>query len=118
MKKSTLVVLLTMVLAAMPAFANTYVCQGTVTNLAVYSAGYVTLSLTGTPGMSSVTVCSTNANFNGWTPDGCKAVYSTLLSAKSRGLQVAIEFNDSLSCTTQPVGAGLANSNYAVYIPN
>lgn len=122
MKRYVLVALLSMILVAMPASAGTYECKGTVTNLAVYSGGWVALNLTGPSGPVTpfVTVCNLTANFGSgtWTPDACKAAYSMLLSAKSRGLQVVIEFNDTLNCSTQPAGAGTPNSNYAVYIPN
>jgi hypothetical protein len=117
MKRYILVVLLSILLGAMPAFAGTYECKGTVTNLAVYGDGRIALNLSGPGATPFITVCSLTANFGNWTPDTCKAAYSMLLSAKSRGLQVVIEFNDTLGCSAQP-GTGALNTNYSVYIPN
>jgi hypothetical protein len=121
MRKYTFVaMLLSMAVVATPVFAGTYVCQGTVTNLNVYAGtvgGTVTLSLSGGQAMSSIYLCSVTANFGNWTPSDCKAAYAILLSAKLSGQQAALEFSDSLTCTTQNT-TGSPTSNYAVYIPN
>lgn len=118
MKKHIFVVaLLSMAVVAIPAHAN-YVCTGTISNLSAYApatGGYITLNVSSMN--TGTTLCSLSANFGNWTPDTCKGAYAIVLSAYLSGKQVAVEFNDNLSCTTQPVGAGQLNSNYAVYIP-
>jgi hypothetical protein len=107
--------LLSIALIAVPASAaTTYTCVGNVTNLNVYSASIVTLSV---PGQSpQIYLCSLNSNFgNGWTADSCKAAYAILLSAKLSGLQVLMEFNDNFTCANPEVGAQ-GTGAYAVTI--
>ena len=115
-KYSLMGLVMLLALVATPASA-TYVCQGTVTNLNVYAGGTVTLSLGGGQAMSNIYLCSVTANFGNWTPNDCKAAYATLLSARLTGQQVALEFSDNLTCTTQNT-TGSPTSNYAVWIPN
>lgn len=118
-KYSLMGLVMFMAFVAIPASAA-YVCQGTVTNLNVYAGavgGTVTLSLSGGQAMSSIYLCSVTANFGNWTPNDCKTAYATLLSARLTGQQVALEFSDNLTCTTQNT-TGSPTSNYAVWIPN
>jgi len=115
MKKSTFaVVLLSMALLTMPAYAN-YTCQGLVNFVNVYSNGQVTVTV---PGQSpQIYLCSLTANFgNGWTPESCKAAYAILLTAKLSGQHVAMEFNDNFTCSSPEVGTQ-GTGAYAVYIP-
>jgi hypothetical protein len=86
---------------AIPAHAINYECTGTVTYLGLNTGGDVVVTLTG--GVNAVVPCNLNNNTsNGFTPQACKAAYSTLLAAKLSGQSVNIYFSDSLTCTTQP----------------
>jgi len=98
-----LAVVFLMVLVTIPASASTYWCTGTVTNLNTYSDGTITLSV---PGQSpQIYLCNLTSNFGNWTPNGCKAAYALLLSAKLSGLQVEMGFNDTFTCSNPEVGA-------------
>ena len=101
MRKYIVVVMMATILAAMPAYATDYFCQGTVTFLAADTAGNIVVA--GPGGLPSVYLCSTGTtSSNGITPDGCKAAYAILLAAKTSGQQVRIYITDSLTCSTQP----------------
>src|SRR5215469_5573977 len=99
MKKYLLPFLLTIVLAATPAFAN-YTCTGPVTFLGVGSG---TVVVSGFGGINSGYLCSlTTTAPNGVAPDQCKAMYAHLLLARQTGQQLTLWFSDNLTCTTQP----------------
>lgn len=95
-----LLVLLSMALVAVPAHA-TYVCDGPITMLGLGSNGVV---VQGPGGLPPLFICKVDATTpaNGYTPDLCKATYAMLLAAKLSGQTVLLEFNDNLTCTTQP----------------
>jgi hypothetical protein len=106
-------VVLLIVSVTLPAFAGTYTCTGTVTNLNVYYNNQITLSV---PGQSpQIYLCSLTANFGNWTPDSCKAAYALLLSATLSGRQVLMEFDDNFTCSNPEVGAQ-GTGAYAVLI--
>jgi hypothetical protein len=101
MKKSLFaVMLLSMALVATPAHAN-YICSGAINYLGLSSNGTVVVG--GPGGIPDVNLCQLGATTsNGFTPDACKAAYSTLLAAKLGQQSVSIYFSDNLTCTTQP----------------
>src|SRR5215469_10172493 len=102
MKTHFIVVVLSMALVTLPAQANTYACVGTVSNVSVANNGTVTfaLNVTGMPFISACTLGTTAGN--GWTADACKAVYARLMAAQLSGQTLAVYFNDTLTCATQP----------------
>jgi hypothetical protein len=106
--------LLSMALVATPAHAN-YMCSGAITYLGLSSTGTVVVG--GPGGIPDVNLCQLGAiTSNGFTPDACKAAYSTLLAAKSGQQSVSIYFSDNLTCTTQPAWGPFV-SVYFISIP-
>jgi len=106
MKKWFCVVsLLVVAVLALPAYAGQYGCTGTVTMVFINSNGVMVVS--GPGGLPPIGLCSVNVGGGGvFSPDACKVVYATLLAAKLSGQSAQINFNDALTCSTQPVWGG------------
>lgn len=112
MKKCLFViVLLTLSTLALPAYAGTYFCTGTVTSLEISSAFGGNVYVTGVGGLNTVSICALNGGSGNFPTDACKATYATLLAAKLQGETVSIGFNDNFTCSTQPSGGIPANSS-------
>ena len=78
-------------------------CTGKVTNLSLQlgDTGTITLSISGGP--TYTYLCDiAGGGRNGVAPEVCKAMYATLLAAKSMNRQVLIRFNDYSSCAAAP----------------
>lgn len=101
MKKWFLVLLLSMTILALPAYASTYVCTGTVTYLGVDSVDNGVIVVGGPGGLPDIGLCSLS-QAGAFTTDACKAIYATLLAAKLSGQTISISFSDNLTCSTQP----------------
>lgn len=102
MKKWLCVVtLLTFAALAVPVYANSYGCTGTVTLLFVNSSGVAVVG--GPGGLPPIALCSVSGGFGPFSADACKAAYATLLAAKLSGQSVTVSFSDNLTCATQPV---------------
>lgn len=89
-----------LLLACSPAFAN-YTCQGKINQLSVDPSGNVVIGSTGA-GLSWAYLCNVSAAGNNVTPESCRGVLSTLLTAYASASNVVFWFNDSLTCTTHP----------------
>ena len=80
------------------AFA-TYTCAGKVKGLTISpQSGQLlaeTLATFTWPG-----ICSINTDFNGISPEVCRVIYSTLLTAQTTDKTVTFWFNDNLDCST------------------
>lgn len=101
MNKYIACLLLASLLLATPAMAATYSCFGTVTGLSITPGGVVVVS--GFGGLIDGDLCQLGATApNGYTADACKAAYAQLLVALNAGTQLRMDFNDNLTCTTQP----------------
>lgn len=77
-------------------------CTGEVTNLSLQldDAGTVTLSLAGGP--TNVYLCNVDGIRNGVSPTVCRAMYSTLTTAKVTGRKMKIRFYSHSDCSTIP----------------
>jgi len=93
--KQLLVALLT--LFSINSYAN-YTCVGNVNGLSIDpKSGDVLVDQIGT--LSWPRLCSIKTEQNGVSPDTCKVVYSTLLSAQMADKQVRLWFNDGKDCS-------------------
>jgi hypothetical protein len=77
-----------------------YFCTGTVTSVAVATNGTVTV--TGIQGLESAALCNITGTANSITPELCRTIYATLLTAKLTNRPVTFAYNDALSCSTHP----------------
>lgn len=109
MKKWFLVLLLSMTIVALPAYAGIYSCTGTVTSVVV-SAAFSGVLVSGPGGLNTVAICSLDGSPGPFSANACKGVLATLLSAKLSGQSVTIYFNDNLTCSTQPGSGSPGNS--------
>ncbi|MBQ0935111.1 hypothetical protein [Ideonella paludis] len=78
-------------------------CTGAVTNLSLQlnAQGTVTLSLSGGPSMTYL--CDIDGvGRNGVAPAVCRAMYASLLTAKTSGKKVLIRFYDYPTCAAVP----------------
>ena len=82
-----------------------YTCAGPVTGLAISPAGLVTAE--SMAGFSWVYVCQLGTDYNSVTPEACKAIYATFLTAQLTGKQVMLWFADGGNCTGHPSWAAL-----------
>ncbi len=71
--------------------AYSYDCVGKVNNVVLNGAGIVTLSF---GNMNWVYLCSVSSQYNGVTPDACKAILSVLLAAKMGDKNIQMWFDD------------------------
>ncbi len=98
-------------LACLPLQANAaYFCAGPIELVAVERSGRIGFRAPSWAqnSISILWVCSVSTvDASGIPPDSCKAILSTLLSAKVTGATVVWAFNDSLSCTTHPTDTTL-----------
>jgi len=105
-----------LVLASSPAFAN-YSCQGKIHQLSVDPGGNVVVGAVGS-GLSWVYLCNVSTTANSITPESCRGVLTTLLTASASGSDVVFWFNDSLTCTTHPSWAQLTGWYFGPTIEN
>ena len=82
-----------------------YICSGPVTGVTISPSGLVVPENMG--GFSWVYVCQLGTNYNGVTPEACKAIYATLLIAQMYGKQVRLWFADDGNCASHPAWAPL-----------
>ena len=78
-------------------------CTGSVTNLSLQldTQGTVTLSLSGGPTFTYL--CAVDgAGLNGVSPTVCRAMYASLLAAKTAGKRVLIRFYNYSTCASVP----------------
>lgn len=84
-----------------------YSCSGTVAGVTVSPDGSVNAQVAaGTINWN--TFCQLGVAFNGVSPDACKGILVTLMTAQVTGRSVVIWFNDGLTCTTHPVWTSLS----------
>lgn len=97
-------------LLVLPAIANAnYSCAGTVNNLALNPDGVLTATI---GSLQNVYLCQIGATRNGVSSDVCKAIFAHLLSARTTGTLVQLQFSDSLTCTTHPAWSNLTGWYY------
>ena len=106
------VVLLSIAVIALPSYAGTYACTGTVTMLFINGAGTVVVQ--GPGGLPAIGLCSVTAATTNFAVDSCKTAYATLLAAKLSGQSATVNFNDSLTCSTQPTWGNSNTSAWGV----
>ncbi|GLR04321.1 hypothetical protein GCM10007906_19080 [Vibrio hyugaensis] len=81
-----------------PAISDTH-CKGKVTYLAIGRSG--TVLVNGPGGLPSVYLCNVQNKVNNIEVESCKAIYSTLLAAKSQDKTVNITFLPNIdSCSS------------------
>jgi len=86
-------------LASFNAF-SAYTCAGTVTGVGIDpKSGDVLVEHIGP--LTWPRLCNINNNANDITPDTCKVIYSTLLTAQSTKKKVRLWFNDDKDCSAQ-----------------
>lgn len=85
-------------LISQSAFA-TYTCTGKVKGTTVHPNGTIYVEGIGT-GLRWVTLCSLKVDYGSVSPEACKAIHATLLTAQTADKSVTLWFNDSLTCTT------------------
>lgn len=95
---------------AIPAVASAnYSCSGTVDSLALNPSGVLTVSI---GSLQNVYLCQIGTTRNGVPSDVCKAIFAHLLSAKTTGKLVQLQFNDGLTCSTHASWSDLAGWYY------
>ena len=87
-----------LIFAIQPRFAQAYTCSGPVTGLTTSPVGLVVAESMG--GVSWAYVCQLGTNYNGVTPEACKAIHATLLTAQLTGKQVTLWFTDGGNCAS------------------
>lgn len=97
--------------ASQGAWAN-YFCSGTITDVSLTPSGSVFFNSDSNLGLQWQAVCTLGTTQNGVSPDACKAIYATLLTAKTSGKTVEFGFSDALSCTGHPAWTLLATGSY------
>lgn len=113
MKKCVFLVLLLAITAlAAPAYGAQYSCNGTVTIIFINGAG--TVAVAGPGGIAGIGLCSVSTATANFTIDACKAAYAMLLAAKLSGQSAEVSFNDTLTCSTQPLWGDSNTSAWAV----
>ncbi|UTZ25495.1 hypothetical protein HB761_01305 [Vibrio campbellii] len=94
----------------LPALADTH-CKGKVTYLAIGRGGTVLVS--GPGGLPSVYICNVQHKTNNVEVESCKAMYSTLLAAKSQDKVVNITFLPNIdSCSSLKSWSVAKNINW------
>jgi hypothetical protein len=107
MKVSSLLTIL--VASAFAANANAAVfCQGTINRVGVNPLGVVNVYA---PALATdfVYICQIGDHTNGVSPEACKSILATLLSAKAQEKEVRWAFNDSTACGQRPTWSWLQN---------
>ena len=95
-----------LIFAMQSTFAQaTYTCSGPVTGVAINPGGFVVPGSMG--GFNWVYVCQLGTNYNGVTPEACKAIYATLLIAQMSGKHVMLWFDDGGNCASHSAWAPL-----------
>ena len=77
-----------------------YWCTGKVTGISVSKTGSVFVSTD--QGFSSVAVCTIGTTGNGVSPELCRNIYATLLTAYLTDKSVTFAFDDALTCSNHP----------------
>ncbi|TOK25039.1 hypothetical protein CGI23_11560 [Vibrio parahaemolyticus] len=96
--------------ATLPAFADTH-CKGKVAYLAIRREG--TVLVNGPGGLPSVYLCNVKHKTNNVEVESCKAMYSTLLAAKSQDKVVNITFLPNIdSCSSLKSWSVAKNINW------
>ena len=96
--------------ATLPAFADTH-CKGKVAYLANGRGG--TVLVNGPGGLPSVYICKVQLKINNVEVESCKAMYSTLLAAKSQDKVVNITFLPNIdSCSSLKSWSVAKNINW------
>ena len=86
------------------AHAN-YWCTGKVTGLAISKTGLVTVS--GIQGLNAAVLCVIGSTANGVSPELCRTIYATLLTAYLTDKPVTFAYDDALTCSSHPSWAWL-----------
>lgn len=94
--------------------ANAYECAGRVEVIQVAPTGVVAASF---GNMGWVYLCSVNEAYNNVKPEACKAIYSTMLSAKMSNKKVVFWFNDSSNDCTNAAHPAWANLQHWYWGP-
>ena len=78
--------------------ANAYTCSGKVKGVSIEAkTGDVLVESIGP--LSWPRLCKVDSEYDGISPEACRIVYSTLLTAQSTGKDVTLWFNDSKDCS-------------------
>lgn len=86
--------------------AGAYQCVGLVGGTQIAPTGVVSAEYIA--GMNWVYLCSVTTTTNGITPDTCKTIYATLLTAETQSRPVMLWFNDDPNtCASHPAWAWL-----------
>jgi len=86
----------------------TYSCSGVVKGVTIAPTGQVFAESIGS--ISWPRMCSVSETFNGVSPEACRAVFSTLLTAQATGKEVSLSFDDDAgggTCTSHPAWGAL-----------
>lgn len=78
-----------------------YTCSGNVKGTTVHPNGTIYVEGIG-GGLRWVVLCSLKTDYGTISPEACKGVHATLLTAQTTNKQVVFWFNDELTCTTHP----------------
>jgi hypothetical protein len=91
-------------------------CAGTVDNLSLQldTSGTVTLSLSGGPAFTYL--CNLDGIRNGVSPVVCRAMYASLMAAKTTGKRVSIRFYDYATCSAIPAWANSGALGWTVLL--
>lgn len=96
MKKQLLILFLSILFSSTAAFA--YTCAGKVSGVSIEAtSGHVLVEKIGP--LSWPRLCSVDREYNGISPEACRTVYSTLLTAQTTQRDVVLWFNDGKDCT-------------------
>ena len=93
-----------------------YSCVGGVNGVHVDESGYISAS--SVAGMSWVYFCSVSETYNGVTPQTCKVIYASLLSAQLANKNVRLWFYDTGNCSTHPAWQQLTGWYWGPSIEN
>lgn len=103
------IITLGLLFASSSVSANYFQCIGTVKNVLVYAEGYVIID---TSYRNEYTqVCNLKNDWKGVSPEACKGMLSTLLTAQSTGRNIMTYYNQ-YTCETLPSYASTPASTY------
>jgi hypothetical protein len=101
-QQSVVMKFLFMILVSQPVLlqAQSYTCSGPVSGVTLSPTGLVAAETVA--GINWPYICQMGANYNGVTPEGCKAIYATLMTAQLTQKDVMFWFSDNATCNTHP----------------
>ena len=95
-----------------PFVYSAYQCEGLVESLNQNRSGDISLVASEIYGDSDGRrICSLTETFDGVTTEVCKGWLSKLLAAKVSKTRIAVQYDDSNTCATQPTWSGASSPN-------